>query len=66
VRDQTDESTVYINIPAKLNTEDVELNEEQLEVVAGGQANWGVFTPSPSFPPCTTGPVSPTDFPEVL
>jgi hypothetical protein len=36
VRDQTDESTVYINIPAKPNLEDMELNEEQLEVVAGG------------------------------
>ena len=36
VRDQTNESTVYINIPAKPNTEDVELNEDQLEAVAGG------------------------------
>jgi hypothetical protein len=36
VRDQTDESTVFINIPAKMNLDDVELNEEQLEVVAGG------------------------------
>lgn len=36
VRDQTEESTVYINIPVKPNTDDVELNEEQLEVVAGG------------------------------
>lgn len=36
VRDQTDESKVYINIPAKPNLEDMELNEEQLEVVAGG------------------------------
>ena len=36
VRDQTDESTVYINIPAKPNTDDIELSEEQLEVVAGG------------------------------
>jgi hypothetical protein len=36
VRDQTDESTVYINIPAKMNLDNVELNEEQLEVVAGG------------------------------
>ena len=36
VRDQTDESIVYINIPSKQNTEDVELNEEQLEAVAGG------------------------------
>ena len=37
VRDQTDESTVYINIPAQpKNLADVELNEEQLEAVAGG------------------------------
>ena len=36
VRDQTDESTVYINIPAKQEIDDVELNEEQLEAVAGG------------------------------
>ena len=35
VRDQTDESTVYINIPAKPEV-NVELNEEQLELVAGG------------------------------
>ncbi len=35
VRDQTDESTVYINIPAKVEV-DAELNEEQLEAVAGG------------------------------
>jgi len=66
VRDQTDESTVYINIPTKPNTEDVELNEDQLEAVAGGKANWDVFTPSPSFPPCTTSPVSPSDFPNYI
>ena len=36
VRDQTDENTVYINIPAATPTQDVELNEEQLEAVAGG------------------------------
>lgn len=36
VRDQTDESTIFINIPAKLNTVDMELNEEQLEIIAGG------------------------------
>ncbi len=35
VRDQTDESTVYINIPSKSEV-DAELNEEQLEMVAGG------------------------------
>jgi hypothetical protein len=38
VRDQTDESTVYINIPAK-PAMDVELNEDQLEAAAGG--GWG-------------------------
>jgi hypothetical protein len=35
VRDQTDESVVYINIPAAPEV-DAELNEEQLEAVAGG------------------------------
>lgn len=35
VRDQTAEDTVYINIPAKQEV-DAELNEEQLEAVAGG------------------------------
>lgn len=36
VRDQTDESTVYINIPARQNIDDIELSEEQLEAAAGG------------------------------
>ena len=36
VRDQTDDKTIYINIPAERNLEDVELNEDQLEAVAGG------------------------------
>jgi hypothetical protein len=36
VRDQTDESVVYINIPAVPSIDNVELNEEQLEAVAGG------------------------------
>ncbi len=36
VRDQTDAETVFINIPAAPATEDVELNEAQLEAVAGG------------------------------
>jgi len=45
VRDQTNESTVYVNIPsAGPSTDDVELNEEQLEAVAGG-----------STPPGTAG-----------
>lgn len=37
VRDQTDNSSVYINIPAKPNTDDIELNENQLDMVAGGR-----------------------------
>jgi len=37
VRDQTDESTAYINIPVEQKMDDVELNEEQLETVAGGK-----------------------------
>ncbi len=36
VRDQTDESMVYINIPLEPNVDDIELNEDQLEAVAGG------------------------------
>jgi hypothetical protein len=36
VRDQTSAETLYINIPGKADVEDVELNEEQLEAVAGG------------------------------
>ncbi|SHH76990.1 NHLP leader peptide family RiPP precursor [Flavobacterium defluvii] len=35
VRDQTDDSTIYINLPAKANL-DVELTEKELETVAGG------------------------------
>ena len=54
VRDQTDETTVYINLPAKPNTEDVELNEDQLEAVAGGIRGEIVKGPGGD---CTTGPV---------
>ena len=34
--DQTDSSTIYINIPAETNSEDMELSEEQLDVISGG------------------------------
>jgi hypothetical protein len=55
VRDQTDESAVYINIPAKAEV-DAELNEEQLEAVAGGMFIW----PIKGFPfPGGTGPYIP-------
>ena len=57
VRDQTDESTIYINIPAKPEV-DAELNEKQLELVAGG-CQWGdsgmgggyPFPPKETWPP---------------
>jgi hypothetical protein len=58
VRDQTDESTVYINIPASpRKSEDVELNEEQLEAVAGGRAIW----PPIEIIPFPTIPITPIE-----
>lgn len=36
VRDQTSESTIFLNIPKNLSVDDLELTEEQLEAVAGG------------------------------
>ena len=38
VKDQTDETTVYINIPSKPIL-DTELNEDQLELISGGIQN---------------------------
>lgn len=58
--DQTNPNHIYINIPAKPHLEDVELSENQLEMVAGGEdsgfidwlvdtyetiKNWSEFTP---------------------
>lgn len=36
VLDQTDNSEIYINIPPRPETEDMELTEDQLDIVAGG------------------------------
>jgi hypothetical protein len=36
VVDQSDASTVYFNVPRKLDVDSLELTEEQLEQVAGG------------------------------
>jgi hypothetical protein len=36
VEDQTNESVIYLNIPAEPNINELELTEEQLEMVAGG------------------------------
>ena len=46
VEDQTNVNLIHLNIPAKPNLEDMELNEEQLEIVAGGTENpsfWDEF-----------------------
>ncbi|AXG69009.1 nitrile hydratase, alpha chain [Kordia sp. SMS9] len=61
VRDQSEESTAYINIPAAKDTDNVELNEEQLELVAGGQsvASFIDVTIYPTFPPIDCFPIKP-------
>ena len=40
VEDQTNPNYIYLNIPKKPNLEDIELNEEQLEMIAGGEDGW--------------------------
>jgi hypothetical protein len=42
VKDQTDNATIYINIPAEPTLESMELNEEQLEIIAGGGSVWTI------------------------
>lgn len=61
VRDQTDDSVFYINIPAgPQHTLDTELNEEQLEAVSGGvmSAIWPPKDGTSTFPG-GTGPYNP-------
>ncbi len=36
VLDQSDDDTIYLNIPKKISVDDLELTEEQLEAVSGG------------------------------
>jgi len=36
VTDQSSQDIIYINIPTQPSMDDIELNEEQLEIVAGG------------------------------
>lgn len=62
VRDQTDDSTVYINIPVEQKMEDVELNEEQLEAVAGGRNDFYIIDIWPPFPPKGCFPTDNTTF----
>ncbi len=37
VQDQSNEDIIYINIPAKPNLDEMELSDEQLEMVSGGE-----------------------------
>lgn len=62
VRDQTDENTIHINIPQEQNLEDVELDEEQLEAVAGGRSLVSIWLPQ--VPPICTlpWPVNPGEY----
>jgi len=61
VRDQSDTSAIYINIPAApQHVSDTELNEEQLEAVSGGAAIWPPKDTTFPFPGGTTGPFVPT------
>ncbi len=67
VRDQTNEEVIYVNIPATQEMDDVELNEEQLEAVAGGviEGPGGCTTQIPGLPPIFGGPIV-TDGPIIL
>jgi hypothetical protein len=37
VEDQTDDSIIYLNIPKKIDVNSLELTDEQLEMVSGGE-----------------------------
>ena len=41
VQDQSEEGVIYINIPKKVNMDDVVLSDEALDMVSGGDRNFG-------------------------
>jgi hypothetical protein len=57
VRDQTDESTMYINIPPAQTRDEVELTDEQLEAVAGGAHREPVIDIEKLFGPLIYNPI---------
>jgi hypothetical protein len=40
VHDESDTNFIYFNIPAKIDMDDIELSNEELEIVAGGGTSW--------------------------
>ena len=42
VEDQTDESVIYLNIPAKPDLNDLELTDEELQMISGGDITLAV------------------------
>ena len=46
VVDQTDSTTIFINLPAEPDFEDMELNEEMLDYVSGGDGEPVIVKPS--------------------
>lgn len=50
VRDQTDASVIFINIPAEPKVDDIEMTEEQLESIAGGLDPFTFIRPIISLP----------------
>lgn len=48
VQDQTDESVIYLNIPAEPAKYDTELNQEQLDTITGGGKPVGPILIDPS------------------
>ncbi|MEM6718283.1 MAG: NHLP leader peptide family RiPP precursor [Bacteroidota bacterium] len=56
VKDQSNASAFYINIPAEPNMDDMELNEEQLEAVAGGLMMPFTLPQIPVILPNNSGP----------
>lgn len=43
IEDQADDSFIYLNIPRKINPDTLELTDEQLEMISGGDITFGAF-----------------------
>ena len=45
VEDQTDPNIIYLNIPKKVNIDNIELTDEELELVSGGGTSQNGWNP---------------------